>query len=107
MKLHTQWDAVTGTFVTEPPTAAVLMTARSIPVTPGPISGWSTVWATETLILAKGAFMGVTYSSADTHDKYQITLPAGYNTMKTQTQRDQVIKAGARLAQILREIWPD
>jgi hypothetical protein len=33
-------------------------------------------------------------------------MSAGYNQLKTQIQRDQVVKAGARLAQILREIWP-
>jgi hypothetical protein len=77
-------------------------------VQPAPFKlGWSTAWATETLVLGKMAYNGITYSAEDAHNHYQITLPAGYNTMKTQIQRDQVVKAGARLAQILREIWPD
>jgi hypothetical protein len=34
-------------------------------------------------------------------------LPQGYNTMKARIQQDQIVKAGARLAQILKQIWPD
>jgi len=65
------------------------------------------VWATESLVLGKQAYNGITYSAEDAHDHYQITLPAGYSALKAQVQREQVVKAGARLAQILREIWPN
>ncbi len=106
-KLHGKWDAVTGTFVTQPPTATVLSQAQAIPVTAGPISGWSTLWATETLTVGKNAFIGITYSSEDPDDHYQIMLPAGYDAMKIQKQQEQIIKAGARLAQILKQIWPN
>jgi S1/P1 Nuclease len=106
-KLHGVWDSVNGPFATEAPTPEVLMQARTIPGTAGPMAGWSKAWATETLILGKGALMGITYSSEDAHNHYQIMLPAGYNNMKAQVQHDQVVKAGARLAQILMEIWPN
>jgi S1/P1 nuclease len=106
-KLHGEWDSVTGPFASEPPTTEVLMKAQSVPMTAGPMSGWSTVWATETLAEGKKAFMGITYSTEDTNGHYQITLPAGYDQIKTQIQREQVVRAGARLAQILGEIWPE
>jgi len=106
-KLHGEWDFVGGSFTSEPPTAEVLKAARSIPLTAGPISGWSTAWATETLILGKEAFKDIKYSKEDIHHHYKITLPADYVTLRTRIQRDQVVKAGARLAQILTEIWPN
>jgi len=105
-KLHGEWDTVSGTFTSEPPTAEVLMKARAIPVTAGSISGWSTIWATETLMLGKQAFDGITYSKEAPNGHYQITLPANYSKMRISIQQDQVIKAGARLAQILKEIFP-
>jgi hypothetical protein len=106
-KLHGEWDTVTGSFTSESPSPAVLMKARSIPVTAGPISGWSTIWATETLLLGKQAFNGITYSSEAANGHYKITLPPHYDTFRISTQQDQVIKAGARLAQILKQIWPE
>lgn len=106
-RLHGEWDAINGPFASMPPTAAVLATARAIPVTAGPMSSWSTAWATESLQLGKQAFKGITYSSKGANGRYQIMLPAGYSMMKTQIQQDQVIKAGARLAQILTSIWPN
>jgi hypothetical protein len=106
-KLHSAWDAIAGPIAAEPPNEAVLKQARGIPVTVGSISGWSTAWATETLMIGKGAFQDVTYSSENSHHLYQIHLPQGYNTTKSRIQREQVVKAGARLAQILMTIWPD
>jgi hypothetical protein len=75
-------------------------------LTAGPISGWSTIWATESVLLGKQVYKGITYSSEDSMNHYQIMLPTGYTAMETPIQRDQVIKAGARLAQILNSIWP-
>ena len=53
------------------------------------------------------AYQGITYSNEDAHNHYQIQVPDGYNAMKSSIQHDQVIKAGARLAQILKNIFPD
>jgi S1/P1 Nuclease len=106
-KLHGEWDAVAAPIAADPPSGAVLNQARSIPITAGSTSVWSTAWATETLTVSKGAFQGVTYSNEDSHDHYRIQVPQGYNTMKTRIQQDQIVKAGARLAQILKQIWPD
>ena len=106
-KLHGEWDSISGPFTSDPPTMQVLRKAKSIALTAGPMSGWSTAWATETLIVGKGAFTGIMYSAEDAQNHYQITLPAGYAAMRIQTQQDQIVKAGARLAQILKAIWPD
>jgi hypothetical protein len=89
------------------PTAQVLAEARAVPTTAGSLSEWSTVWATESLLLGKLAFEGITFSAADGAGHYQIQLPPGYNKTKARIQHDQVVKAGARLAQVLRTVWPN
>ena len=103
--LHSQWDGVTGSFFSDPPTASVLARARSVAKTSGSMASWSTAWATETLHLGKDSFDGITFSD-EKGGRYELMLPSGYATMRTRAQRDQVVTAGARLAQILKEIFP-
>lgn len=105
-RLHGEWDSVGGVVTSSPLPPGILKKARAVPATPGPMEQWSTAWASEVLVEGKAAFDGLTYSSENTKHQYQITIPAGYNQMKAQVQREQVIKAGARLAQILTTIWP-
>src|SRR5262249_2521378 len=106
-KLHGEWDSVAAPIAADPPSQDTLNQAQAIPLTAGPISGWSTAWATEIIPNGKQAYQGITYSNEDAHNHYQIQVPQGYNTMKAGIQHDQVIKAGARLAQILKNIFPD
>jgi hypothetical protein len=107
MKMHGQWDAINGPFTSGAPSAAVLKQARSVSKTSGPLLSWSTAWATETLALGKDAYDGVTFSKEDAAHHYRVTLPAGYDTKRGRVQRERIVTAGARLAQILKEIWPD
>ena len=105
-RLHAEWDSVVGPLTSQAPSAQILAEARAIPSTAGPVLGWSSVWATESLALGKPAFEGVQFSAEDAADHHQIKLPAGYSKTKARVQHDQVVKAGARLAQILRAVWP-
>ena len=104
-KLHGEWDSVASRVVPQPPSAAVMALARAVPVTAGDISGWSTAWATETLIGGKAAFDGITYSAEDAQHRHVIGLPAGYSKRRGDLQREEIAKAGARLAQVLAAIW--
>jgi hypothetical protein len=82
--------------------------ARKVPVDAGPLSHWSSAWATETLAEGKVAFEGMTFSSESPNDKHQVNhVPPGYAAARTSLQVRQVAKAGARLAHVLRAIWPD
>jgi len=83
----------------------VLMKAKSIAMTVGPMSVWSTAWWTETLIVGKGAFMGIMYSAEDAQHHYQITCGLCRHEDSDSARPNR--KAGARLAQILKAIWPD
>jgi hypothetical protein len=105
--LHGKWDGVSGTFFTEPPTAAVLKQGKSVAKTAGPMTAWSAAWATETLGLGKNAYEGILFSAENAQHRYTLSLPAGYDAKRAQVQQDQVVHAGARLAQILKEMWPD
>ena len=75
-------------------------------MTAGPMAAWSTAWATESLAEGRLAYNDITYSREDAQHHYQATLPPGYAATWAGMQRQQVIKAGVRLAQILTTIWP-
>jgi hypothetical protein len=70
------------------------------------MSEWSQSWATETLGKGKKAFQDLTYSEEDPAHHYTVTLPPGYTALRGDVQRTQILRAGARLAQILTSIWP-
>lgn len=104
--LHRDWDNVGAVVHPGRLTAAILNEAKAVPMTVGPASGWSTIWATESLLEAKKSFTGLQYSAEDGMHHYTITLPSNYAARRKDIQRKQVIKAGARLAQLLKTIWP-
>lgn len=105
--LHHEWDTVKGTVINLPVPPAVIQRARTVPETAGPIEGWSEAWATESLLASKIAYKDLTYEPLDDRaNKYFITLPTGYGTDKGKVQRERVTLAGARLAQILKTVWP-
>ncbi|MES1264325.1 MAG: S1/P1 nuclease, partial [Variovorax sp.] len=105
--LHHEWDSVKGSVVSMPVPAAVIKRAQQVSKTVGQLDGWSTVWATESVLASKSAYKDLTYEPLDEKAKrYLITLPVGYGVEKGKAQRERVVLAGARLAQILSEIWP-
>lgn len=107
MKLHADWDNVAGSVTHDPPDPAVLNQARAVLATHGDVSGWATAWATESLKLAARAYGGLRYSPEDGGHHHVVTLPAGYDAgVKGPMQHDQVIKGGARLAQLMKVLWP-
>ena len=106
-KLHAEWDNVYGAVNYDQPPAAVLKSARAVAATPGDVSGWATAWATESLKLGGAAYGGLRYSAESPSRQHVITLPDGYAAgVKIPAQREQVIRAGARLAQLMKAIWP-
>jgi hypothetical protein len=104
--LHSEWDGISTTLTPDRLLPAGLASARAVAQSAGPLSGWSTAWATDTIVVGKGAFEGLTFSAKRQDHKWAVTLPPGYSKSRTALQREQLIKAGARLAQILNAIWP-
>ncbi len=105
-KLHGEWADVSGALNADNLPPGTLDEARVVPTTAGPMSGWSTAWATESLIEGKAAYKDLHYSGEDAQHRYVAMAPPGYGALKSDIQRRQVVRAGARLAQILKAIWP-
>jgi hypothetical protein len=75
--------------------------------TDGDLSAWSTAWATESVRLGARAYAGLQYAPEGPGHQHATTLPDGYAAnVRTPAQREQVVKAGARLAQLVRALWP-
>ncbi|MCG2595587.1 S1/P1 nuclease [Ramlibacter sp. XY19] len=107
IKMHGDWDNVHGAVPWDQPPAAVLKQARAVAKTTGDLSTWSTAWATESLRLGAKAYAGLQYAPESPAHQHATTLPAGYaDEVRTPAQREQVVKAGARLAQLVRALWP-
>jgi len=104
--LHFEWDHVGEDLAADRLDDEILPEARRIATTPGSVSSWSTKWATDTLLAARPAFQGLTFSNEDDEHHWFVTLPDGYSETRAAVQRQQLIKAGARLAQILEAVWP-
>jgi hypothetical protein len=109
---HGAWDAPpTGMHVMDALT--LLPQAQAVPKDTGRIEDWSFVWATDTLKVAPQAFAGATYARVEPdHDHRQggwdITFPnhAEYVKARDALKKEQLAKAGARLANLLNTIWP-
>ncbi len=107
--LHAEWDAIPRSIKPTKISAKMLEEARSIDNTPGDASLWPAAWASDTLLVAHRAFSGVTYREDLTKPKHwtaEFKDRKAYLKAKNRIQREQLAKAGARLAQVLNTIWP-
>jgi hypothetical protein len=115
-KLHSAWDGGIAALRYDLPCAsrrprpACLSLARARRVAPagGPIAGWPTLWANDSLLRARSVFAGLSFGPQQGR-RWPVIFAdqAAYlRTMQT-IQRDQIEKGGARLAQLLVAIWPD
>src|SRR5438067_1427503 len=78
----------------------------AIAATPGDLLTWSSQWATDTIHSAAPAFAHLAFSDEDAQSHWAVDLPDGYAKARTTLQRAQLLKGGARLAAVLRAIWP-
>jgi len=105
-KLHTTWYAIPDSLkVSQENIDRLLKKAKAIPPTKGRLLDWPTTWASDTLMEAREAFAHVRfYGNVDGH--WNATLPAGYTARMEHIKETQLVKAGARLAQAVKAIWP-
>ncbi len=121
--LHGYWDTATVKLArdragTEDFTAFLL--AQHPPQTDwstvGSVSDWPVTWATETLGLARQCYDGIELGppfvvpkddKRDEHFEWKVTLLAGYDVRSRDIVEVQLVKAGWRLAELLKAIWPD
>ena len=106
-KLHGEWDAIATSLNAAHLGTTSAAKAKLVPTTTGAIESWPVTWATETLQVGKAAFKDLAFGAEDAAaHTWPVTLPPGYSSTRTQLQRNQLIKGGARLAQLLEAIFP-
>ena len=105
--LHAVWDETPPNMDPLALDDKLLELARTTPATSGDVLQWSTLWATDSLQLAKQAYAGLSYKHETVHGHpWSATYPDHYAEMRHDIQYAQLAKAGAHLAQLLQSIWP-
>jgi hypothetical protein len=103
--LHATWDAIPASLTVRHAGGVLLEHAQAVPETTGQVFDWPASWATDTLGEAQQAFTGITFGALQ-NGHWIATLPPSYRTNMAQIKKTQLSRAGARLAQLLKAIWP-
>ncbi|MDB6104490.1 MAG: putative signal peptide protein [Gammaproteobacteria bacterium] len=103
--LHATWDAIPGVLTASHLTAAWMSSARAIPPTAGSDFDWPKRWASESVAQANLAMSGLAFGP-QTGTHWSVVLPAGYSAKMKSIKKVQLTRGGARLAQLLQDIWP-
>jgi len=109
LNLHHEWDDIPQD-IGDAATKELLADAQSIPASQGAIESWPAAWATETLIVARAAFKGLSFQLVEPapRPKWSVSFDdaISYRQSADAIKRRQLAKGGARLAEILNTIWP-
>jgi len=109
VNLHAEWDDIPFDIGLRA-TRELMDGARTVPADAAPMDGWAAVWATDTIKVADEAFKDLSFGpkkdgkwpvSFGDHDHHM-----AYLHRMDEIKRQQLAKAGARLAEILNTIWP-
>jgi hypothetical protein len=108
--LHGEWDAVPKSLRGAAFVATGASQAAAVQVTAGTVADWPAAWASDTLAASHEALAGLAFGAeqgAGTAQRHwPVTEPAGYAAARARLQQRQIVKAGARLAQLLKALWP-
>jgi hypothetical protein len=105
LNLHTVWDLVPETFKPRHVDAAWLAQARQVPPDGGSPLDWPARWASESLQQANVAFEGLAFSPKQGAN-WDVGLPRGYDARADAIKHRQLALAGARLAGLLKMLFP-
>jgi hypothetical protein len=108
--LHAEWDDVSSSLNPLALAPPLLAEAKAVAATTGDLKGWPAAWASETVLTARTAFKGLSYThtGAQKPGDWVVKMadrPA-YAAQRRSLQEQQVTRAGARLAALLNAIWP-
>lgn len=105
--LHADWDNVPASLRPDTVGSAVIERARSLAKPRGPMDGWAQAWASQTVQQARQAYSGMSYAHTGTAGKWVAHFDdrRTYGRMKRDMQMAQLEKAGARLANVLNEVF--
>jgi S1/P1 Nuclease len=103
---HGEWDAIPSD-LGEAATPELLAAARALGPTPSTVVDWPAIWASDTIVAAHQAFAGTTFKQTSLeHWSVKFEHPQEYADAEDKLKRQQLAKAGARLAELLNAIWP-
>jgi hypothetical protein len=102
---HAEWDEIPGD-LGEVATPELLSAARSLPPTKGGVEDWPTAWASDTIVVAHQALNGTFTPTGPEHWTVTFENRDNYLSSEDTIKRQQLAKAGARLAELLNAIWP-
>jgi len=109
-QLHGEWDGIPDAQKLPQFLSEGVAAATTVPATAGPIESWAAQWATESVVASHAAFMGLGFAAevdaGRPSQHWPTTEPAGYAATRAAIQKQQLVKAGARLAQLLNAIFP-
>ena len=103
--LHATWDDIPAALHSDRIDAAWMASARAVPATRGAMAGWSAQWAGATLTQARHAIGGLQYGPA-LNNQWTVPLTGRYDDAMAPVKKRQLTAGGARLAQVLRAVWP-
>ncbi|HEY8880939.1 MAG TPA: S1/P1 nuclease [Roseateles sp.] len=106
VKLHAVWDSVPDKFNPERVNAAWLAEARKVRSNQGDPADWPARWATQSLEQARAAYDGLKFSPRQ-GSHWTVSLPSGYSAKADAIKRQQLTQAGARLAFVLKSVFPN
>lgn len=111
--LHHAWDSIADELkprtnqAREDLLRALGRQSRTVPATAGTPDTWAAAWATESLLAAQTAFQGMSFTRSSGAWFFHLSgSTEDYRRLRADSQKAQVIKAGARLAQLLNGLWP-
>jgi hypothetical protein len=109
-KLHAEWDDIPRSLDAAQFLSAGVTQSKLVPATKGPVSDWARAWASETVGVSRTAFAGLSFGAeenAGTHRAgWSVLEPTNYAANRAAAQEQQLVRAGARLAQLLQTIFP-
>ncbi len=109
-KLHGEWDAIPRSLDASRFLDQGVVQAKLVALASGPVSEWPRTWASETVGVSRAAFADLHFGAelnAGTHrSTWPVTEPANYSAHRAALQKEQLVRAGARLAQLLEAVFP-
>jgi hypothetical protein len=103
--MHALWDEIPASQTVSYVNATLIKKAAAIPTTNGQLFDWPASWAGETIGAAGQAYQGLKFGNLQ-NNHWSTTLPATYGKKIDGIKQEQLVKAGARLAQLLQAIFP-
>jgi hypothetical protein len=103
--LHATWDDIPEALQSSHIDAAWLALVRKVPASRGSIDDWSTSWANGTMTQARVAVTGLQFGPQQ-NGIWTVPLSGRYDDSMAPIKKRQLTEGGARLAQVLRTVWP-